>query len=53
LRSRRFRIVPSRQLPGGLLEMTFAGRAEPVLFIIEISTVPEVRVVEPLVRDLG
>jgi hypothetical protein len=45
-------LVHSRQLPDGLLEVRFAGQPEPVLFLIEVSTVPEARVDEQLLRDL-
>jgi hypothetical protein len=40
-----------RQSPDGLLEVTFPGRQEPDLFVIEVATYPERRAEEQAVRD--
>ena len=45
-------LVQSRQLPDGLVEVRVAGRADPVLFLIEISTYPDNRVPGQMVDDL-
>jgi hypothetical protein len=45
-------IVHARQKPDGLLDVRFVGREQPVLFLIDISTVPETRVDEQLIRDM-
>ncbi len=45
-------VVQPRKLPDGLLEVKFAGRAEPVLFLVEVATYPEKRVVEQIQDDI-
>ena len=45
-------LVQSRQLPDGLVEVTFPGRAEPVLHLIEINTYPYSRVPAELLDDV-
>jgi hypothetical protein len=45
-------VVQPRQLPDGLLEVRFTGRPAPDLFLVEISTYPERRLLEQVVRDL-
>jgi hypothetical protein len=40
-----------KQLPDGLLEVTFPGRAEPDPFIIDVATYPERRAEEQATRD--
>src|SRR5207249_1624607 len=37
-----------RQLPDGLIEAEMRGREEPVLFLVEMATYPEKRVVEQM-----
>jgi len=44
--------VQSRQLPDGLVEVTFPGRADPVLHLIEINTYPYSRVPAELLDDV-
>ena len=44
-------VVQPRQLPDGLLEVTRRGKAKPELFIVEIATYPETRVMEQIVRN--
>jgi hypothetical protein len=44
-------VVQPRQLPDGLIEAPFEGRADPDLFLVEIATYPERRVEEQLRRD--
>jgi hypothetical protein len=43
-------VVQPGQLPDGLIEALFDGESEPRLFIIEIATYPERRLVEQLTR---
>jgi hypothetical protein len=45
-------VVQPAQLPDGLLEAQRAGRSEPELFVLEIASYPERRVVEQLERDV-
>lgn len=45
-------LVQSRQLPDGLVEVTFPGRADPVLHLIEINTYPYSRVPAELLDDV-
>jgi hypothetical protein len=45
-------VVQPAQLPDGLLEAQRAGYAEPELFVLEIASYPERRVVEQLERDI-
>jgi hypothetical protein len=40
-----------RQLPDGLLQVTFPGRSDPDLFVIEVSTYSERRAEEQAARD--
>jgi hypothetical protein len=40
-----------RQLPDGLLEARFPGQADPVLFIVEVATYPEERMLVQAARD--
>jgi hypothetical protein len=40
-----------KQLPDGLLEVNFPGRAESVLFVLEVATYPEERMREQAARD--
>ena len=44
-------LVQPGQLPDGLLEVRLAGRDEPDLFILELATYPENRLLEQLARD--
>lgn len=45
-------LVQSRQLPDGMVEVTLAGRADPVLCLIEINTFPHNRVPGELLDDV-
>jgi hypothetical protein len=45
-RARKAEIVQPRKLPDGLLEARIAGRAKPSLFLVEVATYPEKRVVK-------
>jgi hypothetical protein len=45
-------VVQPRQLPDGLLEGRRAGRDEPDLFILELATYPEQRLLEQVLRDM-
>jgi hypothetical protein len=45
-------VVQPRQLPDGLLEVELPGRDLPVLFVIELATYPEARLLEQLQRDM-
>ena len=51
-RPRQAEVVQPRQLPDGLLEVELAGAEEPDLFLLEIATYPEQRVVEQLTQDM-
>jgi len=44
-------VVQSRRLPDGLIEVRCNGEAEPDLFVLEIATYPEARVVEQVVSN--
>lgn len=44
-------LVQPRQLPDGLLEVTVTGQAEPLLFLVEVGTYPERRLLEQVVRN--
>ena len=43
-------IVQPRQLPDGLLEVQRAGQAEPDLYVLELATYPDVRLLEQVLR---
>ncbi len=45
-------VVQPRQLPDGLVEATRAGSDRPELFVLELATYPEPRLLEQVVRDL-
>lgn len=45
-------VVQPRQLPDGLLEVRFAGRTKPDLFVLELATYPEPRLREQIARDV-
>ncbi len=45
-------VVQSRQLPDGMVEVRLAGRADPVLCLIEINTYPHNRVPGELLDDV-
>jgi hypothetical protein len=45
-------IVQPAQLPDGLLEAQLAGEDEPDLFVVEIATYPEQRLIEQLLGDM-
>jgi hypothetical protein len=51
-RARKAEVVQPRKLPDGLLEATFAGRAEPCLVLVEVATYPEKRVVRQVQDDI-
>jgi hypothetical protein len=51
-RARKAEVVQPRQLPDGLLEVRFAGSAEPGLVLVEVATYPEKRVVEQVQDDI-
>jgi hypothetical protein len=44
-------LVQPTQLPDGILEVNLAGRAEPVLFVLELATFPDRRVATQAGRD--
>ena len=44
-------IVQPRRLPDGLIEAQCHGQSKPDLFVLEIATFPEARVVEQVIRD--
>ena len=44
-------LVQPRQLPDGLLEAQIRGHAEPNLFLVEVATYPERRLVEQVFGD--
>jgi hypothetical protein len=44
-------VVHPRQLPDGLLEVTFPGRAGPDLYVVEVTTYPDRRAEEEAARD--
>ena len=44
-------LVQPRQLPDGLLEARIRGQAEPHLFLVEVATYPERRLVEQVFGD--
>jgi hypothetical protein len=44
-------VVQPRQLPDGLLEVRTTEQAEPELFLVEIATFPERRLLEQVLRD--
>src|ERR1700730_12685787 len=44
-------LVQPGQLPDGLLEVETASRPEPDLYVVEIATYPEERLIRQLVRD--
>src|SRR5687768_14837887 len=45
-------VVQPRQLPDGLLEVTYAGRPEPSLVLVEVATYPEKRVPRQVYDDI-
>ena len=45
-------LVQPRQLPDGLLEVQFADQSEQDLFLIEIATYFEERLIEQMTRDV-
>jgi hypothetical protein len=45
-------LVQPRQLPDGLIEATRAGGAEPDLFVLELATYPDARLLEQMLRDM-
>jgi hypothetical protein len=45
-------LVQSQQLPDGLVEVRLAGRADPVLFLVEINTFPDNRIPGELFDDI-
>jgi hypothetical protein len=47
-RARKAEVVQPRKLPDGLLEARLADRAEPTLYLIEVATYPEPRIVEQI-----
>jgi hypothetical protein len=51
-KARQAEVVQPRQLPDGLLEVRFVGRAEPSLVLVEVATYPEPRVVEQVQDDI-
>jgi hypothetical protein len=51
-RARKAEVVQPRKLPDGLLEARFAGSAEPHLFLVEVATYPEKRVVKQVQDDI-
>jgi hypothetical protein len=44
-------LVQPAQLPDGLLEVQIEGRGNPTLFVLEIATYPEKRLIRQVVRD--
>jgi predicted transposase YdaD len=50
-RSLQADLVQPRRLPDGLLEVYFEDQTDPDLFIIEIATYPEPRVLQQVLRD--
>src|SRR5438093_11166717 len=45
-------VVQPKRLPDGLLEVVMEGQTEPDLFLLEIATYPEPRVVEQMLGDM-
>ena len=45
-------VVQPRQLPDGLIEALLRGRSKPDLFVLELATYPEARLVEQVLRDM-
>ncbi|HEV3165768.1 MAG TPA: hypothetical protein VGZ22_17200 [Isosphaeraceae bacterium] len=45
-------LVQPRQLPDGLIEATFANQPEPSLYVLEVATYPDTRLLEQVLRDL-
>jgi hypothetical protein len=46
-------IVQSRRLPDGLIEAACLGQKQPDLFILEIATYPDARVIQQVSRDVA
>lgn len=46
-------VVQPRQLPDGLIEVQIAGEPEPRLFVLELATFPDRRVLEQVLRDMA
>jgi hypothetical protein len=51
-RSLQTTLAYTRQNPDGLLEVMLAGEREPLLFLVEVASFPERRVVEQVRRDV-
>lgn len=45
-------LVQPRQLPDGLVEVQLAGQADPALFVLELATYPDQRVLEQVLRNM-
>jgi predicted transposase YdaD len=45
-------VVQPRSLPDGLLEVTFAQQKKPSLFLVEVATYPEKRIVRQVAADM-
>jgi hypothetical protein len=45
-------LVQPRQLPDGLVEAQLAGQPEPDLYVLELATYPDQRVLEQVLRDM-
>jgi hypothetical protein len=50
--ARKAEVVQPRKLPDGLLEARLAGSAKPKLFLVEVATYPEERVVHQIQDDI-
>jgi hypothetical protein len=46
-------VVQPQQLPDGILEVTLTGQEEKALFVVELATFPEARLLEQVSRDLA
>jgi hypothetical protein len=51
-KARKAEVVQPRKLPDGLLEARLAGSAKPSLFLVEVATYPEERVVQQIQDDI-
>jgi predicted transposase YdaD len=51
-RARKAEIVQPRKLPDGLLEARLPAKAEPSLYLVEVTTYPEERVVQQVQDDI-
>lgn len=45
-------LVQPRQLPDGLVEAQLAGEPQPALFVLELATYPDQRLLEQVLRDM-